>query len=124
MTGVAEPHRGEVELVLGEDRFVLRPTIAAITAIEARYGAIGKLQRQLVERELPAAAMAGIAAIAVGEGGPKEREILKRVPVAGIDALRDPLLRLCLTMTFGTEKAAELFAQEPPEPGNGGAGTA
>lgn len=124
MTGLADPHRGEVELKLGDEVFVLRPTIAAITAIEARYGAIGKLQRQLVDRDLTTAAMAGIAAIAVGDGGPKERELLKLVPVAGIDALRDPLLRLCLTMTFGTERAAELFAAEPAPEGNGGAGMA
>ena len=44
--------RGEVELVLGDDRFVLRPTYAAIVALEDALGGVLDLAVQASEGRL------------------------------------------------------------------------
>ena len=120
---MANPARGEVTLVCGSRRFVLRPTFNALLEIEDSLGAgLVEIAQRIAARryglrDLLAIATAGAQAV---DPNIRRKEIGEAIAEAGLQAATEPvLLFLSFALSGPDEKKAQ--RQESAEKSTGAA---
>lgn len=108
MTGPgANPHRGEIELLLDGVAHVLRPTFAALVAVEQELGPLLTLVERASGGELKLAEMVALFWHCLRDSGDPEREAAEReafaeaVIRAGLSACAGPLKALLVQVLRG-----------------------
>lgn len=111
---MANPHRGEVEIVLGGKTYVLRPTFDSLAAIErATDTRLLPLTRRFMELDFGIVDVAQIIQAAAVEKPPRD-ELGRLILEAGLAEIGGPITRfLAGALNGGREGNAETPATTP-----------
>ena len=100
MSGAANPLRGEVALVLGEEALLLRPSFSALVAAEAELGSLFRLLERAGEGDTRLADMAGLFWHCLSPPQGERADFEARLLRAGPSALLRPY-RALMAAIFG-----------------------
>jgi hypothetical protein len=99
---VANPHRGEVALLLDGMSHVLRPSFGALAAAEEELGSLFRLIERASGGELKLAELVGLFWHCLGDRDDQSREAFaEAVTRAGLAALAAPLRALLVQVLKG-----------------------